>query len=311
MILEFSDSLDAQTILAQGAELASVMGRDRDESGARVYTWPDSETALVATIADPVLITDHHRIAQLSPRIRDTVFKLFESPRRTTSFQGTSLVFEQRAYPGVWGPNIDTLVFCQTLTKERLHGVKTALEIGCGSGFIGRFVLEHSAEVAEMHFVDINPHAVQCARDSVVDPRAVYHEGNGLEYLEGRRFDLIVCNPPYIPRPHSLADNAYEGVDLLAYFILHGARHLNPGGRIVVMTSSVAASVVDPLLASSGVPVATLARREVPLKVLNVLNNAEWMSWLLASRGVSFERKAGYDHWHTIRVMALHGVVTA
>jgi SAM-dependent methyltransferase len=307
MILEFSDLLDAQHIRAHGEELASIMGRDRDAAGRRVYAWPDSDEVHVATIQGPVLMTDHHRISQFPPTVRDTILKLFESPRRTVSFQGTRFPFEQRRYPGVWGPNIDTLWLCRSLKGRSLRGVKTALEIGCGSGFIGRFILEHAPGVEQMHLVDINPHAVQSARDNVVDPRAVVELADGVAYAEGRKFDLVVCNPPYIPRPGSIGDNAYEGVDLLAHFITQGKRHLNPGGRIVTMTSSVASSIVDPLLARPGVEWSTLASHDVPFKVLNVLNNPGWMAHLRDGNGLRARLHDGYEWWHTIGVLSLHG----
>lgn len=302
MILEFNLPLTQQLIFAHGDELASVMARDRDAQGHRVYSYTDDVREHVATIADPVLVTDYARIALLPPRIRDTVCKLYESPRRTTIYGGTRIDFTQHRYPGTWGPNIDTLLFCRALTTERLRGVKTAIEIGCGSGFISRFLLEHAPELTSMTLVDINPHAIQCARDNISDARAQFIHGDGLKALEGRQFDLIVCNPPYIPRPGSIDDNAYEGVGLLAYFIQEGPRHLTPQGRIVTNISSVCESITTPLMKAARVQAQELDRMHVPLKVLNVLNNPSWMRFLLEDKGLRAELHDGYEYWHTIMI---------
>ena len=37
----------------------------------------------------------------------------------------------------------------------------------------------------------------------------------------------------------------------------------------------------------------------VPLKVFNVLNNKEWLEFLL-ERGLHKEYKNGYEYWHSI-----------
>ena len=113
MILRFNQDLTEQAIYAHGNELAEIMGRDKDASGKRTYTWPETEEQRVAMFENPVLVTDNHRIAQLAPALRDTVFALFGKPVKVTEYDGTSLRFEQRLYPGVWGPSIDTLLFCK------------------------------------------------------------------------------------------------------------------------------------------------------------------------------------------------------
>lgn len=42
------------------------------------------------------------------------------------------------------------------------------------------------------------------------DGKTHFHLGSGIDYLKDRKFDLLVCNPPYIPRPKSIDDNPYE-----------------------------------------------------------------------------------------------------
>ena len=304
MILEFNLPLTEQLVFAHGDELAAVMARDVDAQGKRVYSHDDGMREHVATIPDPVLVTDYWRISGLPPRTRDTVYKLYESPRRSTVYGGTRIDFQQDRYPGTWGPNIDTLLLCRALTAERLAGVRSAIEIGCGSGFISRFLLEHAPQLTSMTLVDINPNAIRCARDNIQDPRATFIHGDGLLALQGQEVDLIVCNPPYIPRPGSIGDNAYEGVGLLAYFIEQGPRHLSAGGRIITNISSVCESITTPLLRTAGIDAVELDRLRVPLKVLNVLNNPAWMRFLLEEKGLVADTHDGYEYWHTVMIKA-------
>jgi protein-L-isoaspartate O-methyltransferase len=306
MILRFNPALTEQEIWANGRELASVMGRDKDEQGNRVHDWPKHEKVHVATLKNPVLVTDNYRIGQLESTLRDTVFALFASPVRTTEYDGTSLEFEQKKYVGVWGPSIDTLLFCRGLRKADLKGVKKALEVGSGSGFISKWLLEHAPDLESMTLVDFNRYAMECAADNIRDKRARLHAGDALEFIEGKKYDLIVCNPPYIPRPKSIDDNAYEGIGLLRYLIEEGTKqHLTQQGRLITNISSLCQRLTDGFTKRAAVDVAQLDQMEVPLKIYNVLNNQEWMSYLL-QRGLKKQFKEGYDCWQTIQIVEMH-----
>ena len=298
MILSFDADLTRQEILAQGVELAQIMGRDRDAEGRRVAAWPDEESQPVTVLSNPVLVTDHAKIATLSPVLRDTLFALYASPLKEIRYDGTVLPFVQSRHPGVWGPSIDTLFFCRTLSRLDLGTPRRVLEIGCGSGFITKHLLASIPGAVEATLVDVSPAAVACARESVTDHRARFAVGDGLDYLGSGEWDLVMCNPPYIPRPASIDDNPYEGVGLLAQLIIDGRRHLASGGTLLVNVSSLCRPIVAPLLAEAGATPRN--HMEVPLKVFNVLNSPDWMSYLHASAGLTREFRDGYDYWHTI-----------
>lgn len=141
MLQKFSTDLSTQEIYAQGSELATMMGKDRDEHGEKVYTYDDKQSLLVSTIPNPVLLSDSYKVQQISDYIaRETTLALLNKPRKITSFDDFSLDFDQSKYPTLWGPNIDTLFFCRALQKEfdnpedyTFKMYRTALEIGCGS----------------------------------------------------------------------------------------------------------------------------------------------------------------------------------
>jgi len=105
-----------------------------------------------------------------------------------------------------------------------------------------------------------NAAALGCAE------RVEFVEGSWYEPLAGRRFDMIVSNPPYVaahdphlaqgdlrfePR-HALTDGSGDGLDSIRH-IVEGARaHLNPGGGILIEHGYDQAGAVAGLLAKAG-----------------------------------------------------------
>ncbi len=303
MKLHFDKDLKKLTLSAFGNELAQIMGHDTDEVGNRVYARDENEEIEVVTIDDPVLVTDNYRIAQFDPIKRDTVFALYSAPIKITEYDGTVVRFEQKRFPGVWGPSIDTLLFCRALSKVDLSGIKKVLEIGPGSGFISKYILDHVPSVEKIYMIDLNQKSIDCTRENIQDPRAEFAVGDALEFIKDNTFDLIVCNPPYIPRPKSIDDNPYEGVSLLAYLLEKGKEHLNPGGVLVTNISSLSDCVIDPLLKERSITVTEIDSMVVPLKVYNVLNNKSWMEYLVKNKGLTQESHDGYYFWHKLKIV--------
>jgi hypothetical protein len=320
MIIYFDRDLTSETIYANGDELAIVLGRDKDADGNRVYSWPREEKEHLVTFQDPVLVTDNYRIGNLPPfnkapvktdryeasrfGTRDNVFRLFEFPVRTTIYDGTSLEFEQQKYPGLWGPSIDTLLACYGTRLLDLDDVRTMCELGSGSGFWTKDILANNINLLLAHTIDLNPASERCIRDTVHDIRLIPKTGDAIAFLEGKRYDRLFCNPPYLPRPKSIDDNPYEGISLFAYLILHGQEHLTRDGSVVTNISSLCEHLTDPLIRKAGVNVRKIATREVPLKVFNVLNNKEWMAYLL-DHGLRHNPHDGYEFWQTINIVEL------
>jgi release factor glutamine methyltransferase len=140
--------------------------------------------------------------------------------------------------PEVYEPDDDTLLLLRCLEVRRGQRV---LEMGCGTGFLS---LHIALEGAEVTCADSNPLAVECARENA--------ERNGLEIrvvlsdlfseIE-ERYDLIVFNPPYLPVSDEGAlaaawSGGEGGLEVLEEFLNRAPRFLSPGGRMVVIVSS-------------------------------------------------------------------------
>ena len=305
MIIEFSKGLHKEKIFGQGNELVSILAHDTDADGKRILTLPNNKKEHIITFDNPVLVTDNYKIGCLDSTLRDTIFALFKSPTVTVKYDGTVIDFEQRKYPQVWGPSIDTLYLAEILTQEYLSDVNTAAESGSGSAFLSMRLLQNAKNLETLSVIDTNKYAIRCAKDHINDERVKFSNSDAIKYLKGKKFDLIICNPPYILRPESIDDNAYEGVSMLAYLIKNTASLVNDGGRILTNISTLADSVINPLLEESGTIHKVLREKYVPLKVFNVLNNKKWMDYLLSEKGLKKDPHDGYDYWHTIKITEL------
>jgi release factor glutamine methyltransferase len=138
----------------------------------------------------------------------------------------------------VYQPAEDTYLLLRAAQSEARPG-DLALEIGCGSGFISK---ELGPKVARLLATDINPHAVRAARARGIEViRADLFRG-----IKGK-FDLILFNAPYLPtepkeRTGQWIDYALDGGEsgrqTVDRFLEDLAEHLRPGGRALLLISS-------------------------------------------------------------------------
>jgi release factor glutamine methyltransferase len=137
----------------------------------------------------------------------------------------------------VYQPEADTYLLLDEAVKE-VQGGDRVLEVGTGSGLIAATMRKGARTVA----TDINPHAAVSAHRQGID----IVRCNLMDALCGE-FDLILFNPPYLPTgPHERIDDWLEyaldggetGRATLERFAAGAGRVLAPGGRILVLISS-------------------------------------------------------------------------
>lgn len=73
---------------------------------------------------------------------------------------------------------------------------KTALDVGCGNGVIGKWILEKSADT-KVHFMDDSYLAIESAKLNISDEKTEFHFTDTLEAFESDSIDLVVSNPPF------------------------------------------------------------------------------------------------------------------
>ncbi len=97
-------------------------------------------------------------------------------------------------------------------------------DLGAGWGFLSAHILTRPA-VKEVHLVEANHMALECARRNVTDPRARFHWEDATTWQAGLRFDTVVMNPPF----HT---GRTPEVSLGQAFVAAAARILSPQGQL-------------------------------------------------------------------------------
>ena len=138
----------------------------------------------------------------------------------------------------IYEPREDSYLFKQYIEGLNLEG-KKCLDMGTGSGILAEAMLESGAE--KVSAADINPEASE-----KVSEKVKFVESDLFERIDSD-YDLIVFNPPYLPedRDEGLEGKeawrgGVEGTELTERFLDQAFEHLNGGGVIVTMLSSLA-----------------------------------------------------------------------
>ena len=177
--------------------------------------------------------------------------------------------------PGVFRPISDTWLLARALERERLEPGARVLDLCSGSGALAvHAALRGPREVTA---VDVSRRAALTIRANAAlnGVRVRVRRGDLLGAVAGERFDAIVSNPPYVPAPadelpaRGLArawDAGRDGRALLDRICAQAAAHLRPGGRLLVVQSSLLGlEATERLLAEAGLEVDVVRRRRGPL----------------------------------------------
>lgn len=152
------------------------------------------------------------------------------------------------------------------------------LDIGTGSGLLA--ISAALAGARQVIAVDLNPAAVLAARLNVslygLAGKVTVVHGDLFDPVGGERFDLMVCNPPYLRgEPASQGTLAYmagEDFGWLRRFSEGAADYLTPGGRcLLVLADSTELKTILKIFQNDGWRVRCLAARDVLVERLFVV----------------------------------------
>ncbi len=142
--------------------------------------------------------------------------------------------------------------------------VPEVADLGTGSGAVA-LAVARACPRARVSAVDCSPAALEVARANGwrLGIEVTWHLGDWFAPLAGRRFDLVLSNPPYIDAddPH-LADLHAEprgaltpgpdGLAALRHLAATAAAHLRPGGALLLEHGHQQGPAVRDLLAAAG-----------------------------------------------------------
>ncbi len=127
--------------------------------------------------------------------------------------------------------------------------VESAVDICTGSGCLAVLAAKFLPNAA-VDAVDLSADALDVAklnlREHEVEDQVSLFEGDLFEPLVGRKYDLIITNPPYVDHaamegypaeflaePAMAHDGGEDGLELVRIILNEAADHLNPGGGMI------------------------------------------------------------------------------
>ena len=132
---------------------------------------------------------------------------------------------------------------------EDVSNVTSVLDLCTGSGCLAIIAAQIFPD-AEIDAADLSPDALDVARINLdehnVEDRVSLLEGDLFEAVEGRSYDLIISNPPYVAggevdafppeyrhEPVMAHIGGEDGLDLVRRILAEAPDHLNPGGALL------------------------------------------------------------------------------
>lgn len=164
--------------------------------------------------------------------------------------------------------------------------VESVLDLCTGSGCLAILAARHFPHAA-IDAVDVSKDALAIARRNVVDhglqDRIALHRGDLFAPLAGKRYDLIISNPPYVdaegmaalPRecraePKIAFDGGDNGIDIVRRILDDAKAHLNPQGGLLCEVGRCQPALVE-------------AYPQLPLLWLDTEDSEGEVFWIAAS----------------------------
>jgi len=181
---------------------------------------------------------------------------------------------ERREMPTVYEAAEDSRLLAEAAV-ERVEADERVLEVGVGSGYVARRVgTETGARVVGC---DLNPDACEAAREEGVETV----RANLVDSFAADAFDVVLCNPPYLPTPpeeewddpleHALSGGE-DGRRVVRPFLADVGRVLRPDGRTYLLVSTLTdLEAVSGLADDAGLTVREVADESFPFERLVAL----------------------------------------
>ena len=259
--------LDSDTNLEQAAEkITTVLSKARIEFGQGAESAEDEALWLVLHVCDADNMEEIPWQRKITPEERDFIIECLA--RRMQSRTPMAYVLQHAWFAGYkFYVDERTLIprsFLSEWIPEHFSPwidatkVETVLDLCCGGGCIG---IATAIELAHTNVTlsDISADALAVAQINI-DHYQLGHRvntrcGNRFEGID-RKFDLILCNPPYVSdqrmdtlpeeflaEPETGLRAGADGLDFLRPFLSEARNYLNDRGHVIVEAGSASEAV--------------------------------------------------------------------
>ncbi|MEU1981634.1 putative protein N(5)-glutamine methyltransferase [Nocardia sp. NPDC019395] len=161
-----------------------------------------------------------------------------------------------RVRPGVFVPRRrSALLVAEAAALARGNPPHTVVDLCCGSGALGLALIDELATgsdpLPDLFAADIDPVAVDCARENLADIGGRVYQGDLFDALPREirgQVDLLLANTPYVPseyiarmppeardhEPSTALDGGPDGLDLARRTATAAPAWLAPGGSLLI-----------------------------------------------------------------------------
>lgn len=220
----------------------------------------------------------------------------------------------------LWPPSIDSFNLINDLRTAGYHEkeLTSVIDIGAGTGLLGIWLAKNNKNIKELYFTDwlLLPIIFSIVNVLYNELKTIskYYLGLNLSwYLNknpGKKYDLIVCNPPYLPElgfKKIGKQSTVAGTQLLKAVIKYG---LEIGKEVIISFSDIvlpeakkSAEEEKVELEEIGIP------HLVPFRVTTALNQKGYMEKLFRERkGIKKKEDSVFKYWHTVRTYTVKKV---
>jgi methylase of polypeptide subunit release factors len=232
---------------------------------------------------------------------------------------------DRRRDEGTAGPYIDTMILNEVLHRyiyewaqqDADYPFRSAAEIGSGCGLLIAACGQHLPGAVRVFAVDPSIAASACTYKNFFannrprpDRRFIAICGT-FEDTDLREIDLAICNPPYIPEPpgrrRRTAPSPNVGTELLQQVVRKASTFLSDNGLLFLIFSELAWNDFEEAVtdAVEWEPIGPQPGFRVQFDHNDVLQDANWVQFLVEERNLDFNRATHIFHHH-LRCVAVH-----
>lgn len=163
---------------------------------------------------------------------------------RLVPFEGLWIASdEMHAADPVMGPGATTQELARAIDERSHHGLGRVLDVGSGAGSLALVAAARGA--SEVVGVDLHPRAEQWGRINAALNQLPLelHTGDLTGPVRGRRFDLVIAQPPFVVTPPQIEATTYlhggsMGDELTMRLVSELPEVLAPGGQARILFDS-------------------------------------------------------------------------
>ena len=214
----------------------------------------------------------------------------------------------------LWPPSIDSIYFIEDLKINNYDSklFTSAIDIGCGTGYLGIWLAKNNNHIREIHFTDwlLLPLIVSYynSKLNLNNKTNCYFElGLNTSWLLNKEnfqiLDLAICNPPYLPlitgREKFGLEMTVAGTELLCDFVSNWHKIAK---EAVVSFSDIASKEVNIACQKNDTTLIPLGeKRLIPFRINEAYAEDGYISRLLSDKRIEFKRNNAFPYWHSVQ----------